>query len=126
MLIRNLFFFMVLGWVLLSPASAYASSDDDAKFFDTSSFTSILSYLHLDGENYQDYSSDKNDFSSYDNYKNDKNWWGSFWDWLCDYDKGDYHNGGDNNQCTDQKKWSWGNDDGCLDSAEIWKKWYCN
>jgi hypothetical protein len=71
-------------------------------------------------DDYQSYSKDNN----YQYEKNKDAWWEAFRKWLCDYDKGGHNGGGGYDPCRDSKG-GWGNDDGCIDSAEIWKRWYC-
>lgn len=124
--LTNLICLVLLVSALLIPTSAYAStfttpSSSKNGFFQSFS-VSILSYFNndkgkIDYQNYSNYSGGNHDGSN-------NNWWDCLVNWWCN-DNGGHHGGGDNDECTNNKG-TWGNDDGCLDSAEVWKRWYCN
>ncbi|MCM3724938.1 hypothetical protein M3226_04395 [Neobacillus cucumis] len=111
---------------LVIPTSTYAStystqSNSSSGFSQTFSLSYLLTIFNNDSykNNYQYYSLEKN---NYDNrYEDD--WWESFLKWCNGEGSG---GGGDHDDECQDNKGSWGNDDGCLDSAEIWKRWYCN
>jgi hypothetical protein len=125
--LTNLICLVLLVSALLIPTSAYAStfttpSSSKNGFFQSFSVSTILSYFNndkgkIDYQNYSNYSGGNHDGSN-------NNWWDCLVNWWCN-DNGGHHGGGDNDECTNNKG-TWGNDDGCLDSAEVWKRWYCN
>ncbi|MEH7545741.1 hypothetical protein [Neobacillus vireti] len=110
---------------LMIPTSTYAStystqSNSNSGFSQTFSLSYLLTIFNNDSykNDYQYYSVEKNNSDK----RNDDDWWESFLKWC---NGGSSGGGGDHDECQDNKG-SWGNDNGCLDSAEIWKRWYCN
>lgn len=130
--IKRFSFFLLLVSALMLPTSAYAydtsESGSQDGFLQTFSLSTIFSFFNKDYQsgNYQDYSWDKD--GNHDRYDDDYHDGGDWWDDFCKWWNGGGHDGGGDHgddDCWDNKGGSWGNDDGCLDSAEIWKKWYC-
>ena len=116
---------LVVVCTLLIPTSTYASSTttqtntSSSGFFQSFSLTSLLTLFNTTN-NKVSYPNTSDGKSNYDYPSED--WWTSFLKWC---NGSSYGGGGNTYECKDSK-YSWGNDDGCLDSAEIWKKWYCN
>ncbi|PLS07825.1 hypothetical protein [Neobacillus cucumis] len=114
---------LVVVCTLMIPTSTYAStnttqSNNSSGFFQTFSLSYLLTIFNNDNPKV-DYQNNYSDTNSYD-YPS-KDWWDSFLKWC---NGGSYDGGGNTGECKDSK-YSWSNDDGCLDSAEIWKRWYC-
>ena len=123
----NLTCLLLLVSALIIPTSAYAStsttqSNSKTSFFQSFSVSTVLTYFNSGKGtvDYQNYSNNNGD----NQYGTNESWWDSLVNWWCN-DDGGSTSGGTNDECTDNKG-SWGNDDGCVDSAEIWKRWYCN
>ncbi|PFP29474.1 hypothetical protein COJ96_10005 [Bacillus sp. AFS073361] len=107
---------------LMIPTSAYASSattqtNSTGGFFLTISYSDLFSFFKNENK-IKDFQYN----SSYSGGHEKDNWWDSFCMW---WNSRGHNSGGTDDECKNDK-YSWGNDDGCLDSAEIWKRWYCN
>jgi hypothetical protein len=108
------------------PASSFASTTTntptDTNFGlvqNLSNLFSIFTSNNIDGKNQN---TSNSTLGYYEN--NSNNWLDCILNWFnCD-NKGGNQGGGDNCQCKDDKG-TWSNDNGCVSSDEIWKKWYC-
>ncbi|MGD6816385.1 hypothetical protein ACQCVE_04810 [Metabacillus sp. 113a] len=104
--IRNLLFVLLLAGALSFPVSAFAGagqSQSQAGFFLFFSFS-----LHLS----------RTVSYSYTNHQHGEDWLGHLISWWKNYDR----RGRDKGLWCQQ---GGGNDDGCLTSAEVWKRWDC-
>ncbi|MEH7495073.1 hypothetical protein [Neobacillus niacini] len=116
--IKRVFFTTLLISVFIIPTSVYASSNTTQANSSSESFlTNFFSYFNIEkrGED------DQYNYTYYES--NNSDWLVSLVSWFKSNKDGHYDDW-DKEQCTNDKT-SWSNDDGCLDSAEIWKRWYC-
>ncbi|OIK15474.1 hypothetical protein BIV60_09405 [Bacillus sp. MUM 116] len=119
--IKELIFMGIFIGSLIIPTSALASSNTSQ----SSSYTGINQFISDLFSFFNKDSLGTVQNTSKNNVPNNQasdDWWDCFLKWLCNEEK---HDGKDDDQCKD-KKGKWGNEDGCLSSAEIWKRWYCN
>jgi hypothetical protein len=117
-------FFLFLFSSMMIPTSAFASDteteNNDNGFFQSFSLSSILALIKNDSPE----SAAQNYNSDIVNYRETDNWWAGFVKWWCSGDSGHNDGGDTDGECRDLRG-SWGNHDGCKDSREIWKWWYC-
>jgi hypothetical protein len=100
----------------IASATSNTNQEDNSNYFQV--FANFFSFINNTNE--KDYSGTT--YSYYD--KENKNWWDSWFNWSWDHKNEHNDDDWDWDECKDDK-WGWSNDDGCIDSAEIWKKWYC-
>lgn len=117
--IKRVFFTTLLIFVFVIPTSVYASSNTTQASTSKSFLTNFLSYFNKLGEDKQ--YDNQNNHNYYESNTND--WLISLVNWFKSNKDGHYDDW-DKEQCTNDKR-GWGNDNGCIDSAEIWKRWYC-
>jgi hypothetical protein len=130
--IKGLVFILLLVCAIMLPTSAYASDNTTESisqygFLQTFSLANIFSFLNKDYKagDYHDYSWNNDGYHDRydDDHHDDDDWWDDFCKWW-NGDGGHDGGGGHDDECRESKG-NWGNDDGCIDSAEIWKRWYC-
>lgn len=117
--IKRVFFTTLLIFVFVIPNSVYASSNTTQSSSSESFLTNFLSYFNFG--NPDEHDDNQNNHNYYESNTND--WLISMVSWFKS-SKDVHYNDWEKEQCTNDKM-GWGNDDGCIDSAEIWKRWYC-
>jgi hypothetical protein len=117
--IKRVLLTTLLIFVFVIPTSVYASSNTTQSSSSESFLTNFLSYFNFVNRD-EDYDN-QNNHNYYESNTDD--WLISLVNWFKFSKDGNY-NDWEKEQCTNAK-WGWGNHDGCIDSAEIWKRWYC-
>jgi hypothetical protein len=119
--IKRVFFTTLLIFVFVIPTSVYASSNTNQASTSESFLTNLLSYFNFDKRGEDKQYDNQNNHNYYESNTND--WLISLVNWFKSNKDGHFDDW-NKEECTNDK-WGWGNDDGCIDSAEIWKRWYC-
>ncbi|MDR7079153.1 hypothetical protein J2Y03_004210 [Neobacillus niacini] len=122
--LRKLSFTLVLISVLISPTFAFATSNNSQES-NSDYFQALANYFSfINNDKSSEYYQEDNsiNYNYYD--KDNKNWWDSLFNWSWGHINEHNDDDWDWDECKDDK-WGWGNDNGCIDSTEIWRKWYC-